>query len=138
MLQRQFDEEDANGRLAAMLQRQFDDEEADGQLAAMMLQRQFDEEDRLLAAERVEVLAEQQRVFDCRVCMDTLPEESVTRIEPCGHSFCRECIRGLIVSQIESRRFPVLCPTCTAEPDNNRPESIGSYVSVIHDFRHAG
>jgi hypothetical protein len=102
------------------------------QLAAM-LQRQFDEEDHLLVAERAELLAaaEQQRVFDCGVCLDTLPEESIARLDPCGHSFCRECIRGFIVSQIESRRFPVLCPTCMAEPGNNRPESIGSCVSII-------
>ena len=101
------------------------------QLAAM-LQRQFDEEDHLLAAERAELAATAERVFDCGVCLDTLPEESIARMEPCGHSFCRECVRGLIVSQIKSRRFPVLCPTCTAEPRNNRPESIGSYVSNIH------
>jgi hypothetical protein len=103
------------------------------QLAAM-LQRQFDEEDHLLVAERAELLAAagQQRVFDCGVCFDTLPEESIACIDPCGHSFCRECIREFIVSQIESRRFPVLCPTCTAGPGNNRPESIGSYVSIIH------
>jgi len=107
------------------------------QLAAM-LQRQF-EEDYLLATEHAELLAaaEQQRVFDCGVCLDTLPEESIARIEPCEHSFCRECVRGLIASQIESRRFPVLCPTCMAEPENNRPESIGSYVSFIHNFRQA-
>jgi hypothetical protein len=106
------------------------------QLAAM-LQRQFDEEDYLLATEHAELLAaaEQQRVFDCGVCLDTLPEESIARIDPCGHSFCRECVRGLIASQIELRRFPVLCPTCTAEPENNRPESIGSYVSFIRNSR---
>lgn len=95
---------------------------------ASMLQRQFDEEDRRLAAERAElaVAAEKERVFDCGMCMDTLPEESIARIEPCGHSFCRECVRELIVSQIESRRFPVLCPTCTAGPGNSgHPESIG-------------
>jgi hypothetical protein len=96
------------------------------QLAAM-LQRQFDEEDHFLAME-------QQRVFDCGVCLDMFPEESIARIDPCGHSFCRECVRGLIESQIESRRFPVLCPTCTAEPEKNRPESIGSYVSLIHSL----
>ena len=109
-------------RLAAMLQSQFDDEE-----------------DHLLATEHAGLLtaAEQQHVFDCGVCLDTLPEESVVRIEPCGHSFCKECVRGLIASQIESRRFPVLCPTCTAEPENYRPESIGSYASFIHDFRQA-
>ena len=98
------------------------------QLAAM-LQRQFDEEDHLLAAQLAELAAEQQRVFDCGVCMDTLPEDSIARIEPCGHPFCRECVRGFIVSQIESRRYPVLCPTCTAGPGKSRPESIGSYVS---------
>ena len=104
---------------------------------AAMLHRQFDEENYLLATERADLLAaaEQQRVFDCGVCLDTFPEESIARIDPCGHSFCRECVRGLIASEIESRRFPVLCPTCTAEPENNRPESIGSYVSSIQNFR---
>ena len=103
-----------------------------------MLQRQFDEEDRLLAMEHADfAAAEQQRVFDCGVCLDTLPEESIAHIDPYGHPFCRECVRGLIASQIESRHFPVLCPTCTAEPENNRPESIRSYVSFIHNFRQA-
>ena len=98
-----------------------------------MLQRQFDEEDHLLVAERAELLAaaEQQRVFDCGVCLDTLPEESIARLDPCGHTFCRECIRGFIVLQIESRRFPVLCPTCTADIGNKRLDSTGSYVSII-------
>jgi isopentenyldiphosphate isomerase len=82
---------------------------------AAMLQFQFDEEDRLLAAERSQLAATAQHVFDCGVCMDTLPEDSIARIDPCGHSFCRECVRSLIESQIESRRFPVLCPTCTAD-----------------------
>ena len=104
---------------------------------AAMLQRQLDEENYLLAMEHADLLAAagQQRVFDCGICLDTLPEESIARIDPCGHSFCRECVRGLIATQIESRRFPVLCPTCTAEPENTRPESIGSYVSFIHNFK---
>ena len=100
-----------------------------------MLQRQFDEEDRQLAAERAELVAseDQRGVFDCGMCMGTLPEESIARIEPCGHSFCRECVREFIVSQIESRRFPVSCPTCTAAgPGSGPPESIGSYVTIIH------
>jgi hypothetical protein len=101
-----------------------------------MLQRQFDEEDRRLVAERAELVAaaaaEKQGVFVCGMCMGTLPDESIARIEPCGHSFCRECVRELIVSQIESRRFPVSCPTCMAAgAGSSRPESIGSYVSSI-------
>ena len=88
-----------------------------------MLQSQFDEEDRMLAAERAKLATAAQNVFDCGVCMDTLPEESIARIDPCGHSFCRECVRSLIVSQIESRRFPVLCPTCTAERTTGTDET---------------
>jgi hypothetical protein len=106
------------------------------QLAAF-LQAQFDEEDRALAAERAELAAAAQRVFDCGVCMDTLPEDSIAPIEPCGHPFCRECVRGLIVSKIESRRFPVLCPTCTAEPGNGSESVIGS-MSVSVTFSTLG
>ena len=90
---------------------------------AAMLQSQFDEEDRMLAAERAQLATAAQHVFDCGVCMDTLPEDSIARIDPCGHSFCRECVRSLIVSQIESRRFPVLCPTCTAERTTGTEET---------------
>jgi hypothetical protein len=98
------------------------------------LQAQFDEENRLLFAERAELEAAAQRVFDCGVCMDTLPEEWIAPIDPCGHAFCRDCVRGFVASQIESRRFPVLCPTCTAEPGNN-PESIGSRYPYAEDWR---
>jgi hypothetical protein len=99
-------------------------------------QHQFDEENHLihlLVGEHTKLLAavELQRVFGCGVCLDTLPEESIASIDPCGHSFCRECIREFIMSQIESRRFPVLCLTCTAGPGDYRPESTGSYVSII-------
>ena len=101
---------------------------------ATKLQHQFDEEDHLLAAERADLIAaaaQQQRLFDCGSCTSTLSEESIARIEPCGHPFCRECVRGLIVSRIESHRYPVLCPTCAAGSGKNRQESIGSYVLVI-------
>jgi hypothetical protein len=97
-----------------------------------MLQAQFDEENRQLLAERSELATAAQRVFDCGVCMDTLPEEFVARFDPCDHAFCRDCIRGFISSQIESRRFPVLCPGCTAEPGNNS-ESIGSRCHRVLD-----
>jgi len=98
-----------------------------------MLQAQFDEENRLLLAERAELEAAAQQVFDCGVCMDALPEEFIARVDPCGHPFCRDCVRGFIASQIESRRFPVLCPTCTAEPGIN-PESIGSRCHYVWDW----
>jgi len=97
------------------------------------LQAQFDEENRLLLAERAELEADAQRIFDCGVCMDTLPEEFIARVDPCGHPFCRDCVRGYITSQIESRRFPILCPTCTAEPGIDS-ESIGSKCRYVEDW----
>ena len=100
-----------------------------------MLQSQFDEEDRMLAAERAQLASAAQHVFDCGVCMDTLPEDSIARIDPCGHSFCRECVRSLIVSQIESRRFPVLCPTCTAERTTGT-EDTGSKLDLVCVLKH--
>lgn len=62
--------------------------------------------------------------------MDTLPEGFIARIDPCGHSFCRDCVRGHITSQIESRRFPILCPTCTAEPEIDS-KSVGSKCRYV-------
>jgi hypothetical protein len=48
-----------------------------------------------------------------------------------------ECVRSFIVSQIESRRFPVLCPPCTAAAErtelNERP---GCLVTVWPVRRH--
>lgn len=98
---------------------------------AALLQLQFDEEDRLLSAERSELAAAAQRVFDCGVCMDTLPEDSIARVEPCGHAFCRECVREFVASRIRSRRFPVLCPTCTAGRANGDSESIGKVTREL-------
>ena len=90
---------------------------------AAILQSRFDEEDRMLAAERAQLAAAAQLVFDCGVCMNMVPEESIARIDSCGHSFCRDCIRSLVVSHIESRRFPVLCPTCKMERTTGAQET---------------
>ncbi|KAH9016423.1 hypothetical protein EDB83DRAFT_232584 [Lactarius deliciosus] len=46
--------------------------------------------------------------------MESIPEDSVARLDPCEHAFCRECMRGYVSTRLEERRFPILCPTCTA------------------------
>ncbi|KAH9167937.1 hypothetical protein EDB89DRAFT_1644128 [Lactarius sanguifluus] len=46
--------------------------------------------------------------------MEKMPEDSVARLDPCEHAFCRECMRGYVSTRLEERRFPILCPTCTA------------------------
>ncbi|KAI9434828.1 hypothetical protein H4582DRAFT_1818325 [Lactarius indigo] len=89
-------------------------EQDDGLSYARRLQNEFDSEDRALSAERHKLSKNVQRVFQCGICMEDMPEDSVARPDPCGHPFCRECMRGYVSSRLEEHRFPVLCPTCTA------------------------
>jgi Ring finger domain len=86
----------------------------DGLSYALRLQREFDAEDRALTAQRTELSKSAQRLFECGICMDEMPEDSIARPDSCGHSFCRECLRGHVSARLEERRFPILCPTCTA------------------------
>ena len=55
-----------------------------------------------------------QRFFECGICMEEMPDDSIARPDPCGHDFCRDCLRGHVTARIDEHRFPILCPTCTA------------------------
>jgi hypothetical protein len=81
---------------------------------AKHLQSEFDNEHRALSAERVNLSRTEQQVFECGICMEDMPVDSVARPDPCGHAFCRECMRGYVSASLEEHRFPILCPTCTA------------------------
>jgi hypothetical protein len=83
-------------------------------LEAMRLQNEFDKEDRTLSAQRAELAKSTQRLFECGICMEEMPDDSIARPNPCGHAFCRECLRGHVTARLDEHRFPILCPTCTA------------------------
>ena len=83
-------------------------------LLALRVQQQYDEEDRHLRAQREQLLQIELRVFKCGVCLEEQPEDFVARLEPCGHRFCRDCIKGHVQSKLEEHRFPVICPSCMA------------------------
>ncbi|KAH8999926.1 hypothetical protein EDB86DRAFT_621847 [Lactarius hatsudake] len=87
---------------------------------AMRLQNEFDNEDRALSAERIRLSQTAQQVFECGICMEEMPEDSVARLDPCEHAFCRECMRGYVSTRLEEHRFPVLCPTCAASKGKGR------------------
>jgi len=53
-------------------------------------------------------------LFECGICMEEMLDDSIACPEPCGHAFCRECLRGHVTTRLGERRFPILCPTCTA------------------------
>jgi len=80
----------------------------------MRLQREYDDEDRALSVQRTALARAAQRLFQCGICMEEMPEDSIARPDSCGHPFCRECLRGHVASRLDEHRFPILCPTCTA------------------------
>jgi len=62
-----------------------------------------------------------RRTVECRICMEKHHGDRVTSLDPCGHEFCRPCIKGYIGVKLAERRFPILCPICTAEDVKNGP-----------------
>ena len=96
------------------------DDGLDSVLYAMRLQHEFDKEDRALAAQRAELAKFAQRLFECGICLEKMPVDSIARPDPCGHTFCRECLRGHVSARIDEHRFPVLCPSCTADKSKGK------------------
>jgi chromosome segregation ATPase len=82
---------------------------------------EFDEEIHRLRTQRDRFLRNTQPLVTCGVCMDKHPEDYITPLDPCGHKFCRDCIKNHIGAKLEEHGFPILCPVCTAEGDNGDP-----------------
>lgn len=90
---------------------------------ALELQRKYEEENQQLVNQR-EILQRMQPVFfECLICFDKYPQDSVARVGACEHRFCRDCLRGHAKAKISERRFPILCPLCVA--DKNRVDHGG-------------
>jgi hypothetical protein len=101
----------------------------DSILCAMRLQREFDEENPAFSAQRIELDSSAKRFFECGICMDEMPVDSIARIDSCGHVFCRECLRGHVTARLDERRFPILCPTCTAAKGKGKGKIGGTCVA---------
>jgi bacterioferritin-associated ferredoxin len=97
-------------------------DEADHQLH-VELQRQFEEEDRQLRTQLEDLKTQVPLTFDCGICLSTEAEFMIFRFEPCGHAFCRDCVRGFVQSKIVEHRFPIVCPTCAIAKDVLHPGS---------------
>lgn len=91
-----------------------DDESEDDFTLAIRVQAKFEEEDMMLRhqLQALQRQQETQSTFNCCICMDELPTDYIARVDACGHSFCRECLRQYVTSGLEDRRYPLLCPEC--------------------------
>ncbi|KAJ7307075.1 hypothetical protein DFH08DRAFT_901173 [Mycena albidolilacea] len=106
--------------VAAQLQMDWDRAQQDDASEAQARQREFEAEDALLVAERAALQKEVQAVFECGVCFDKYPEDYVARIPDCTHGFCRDCMKGYVVSKLQDKLYPIFCPICVT--DNARVE----------------
>ena len=103
------------------------DDRVESLLYAMRLQYEFDSEDRALSAQRADLAKDAQRLFVCGICLEEMPDDSIARPHPCGHTFCRECLRGHVAARIGERRYPVLCPSCTANKGKGKGAAGSTY-----------
>jgi hypothetical protein len=85
--------------------------------------RQFDEEVQRLCEQREERMKNTRRTVECGICMERHHGDRVAALDPCGHEFCRNCIKSHVGVQLAERRFPILCPICKAEGIKDEPGS---------------
>ncbi|KAI0317531.1 hypothetical protein OF83DRAFT_1120887 [Amylostereum chailletii] len=107
----------------------------DGFQQALLQQQEFDEESRRLRAQLEHLRRTAiQRTFECGICFDEHPEDDVAPIEGCSHTFCRECMRDYVGSMLSQHRFPILCPTCSADRGAERPGAVGQNILQVLNF----
>ncbi|KAG8686610.1 hypothetical protein FRC09_014027 [Ceratobasidium sp. 395] len=98
-------------------------------LLALRMQEEFDAEDQLLTA-----LAQESapgRSFDCGICFETFHTGALAPMDGCDHPYCRECMREYVQSKLESRTFPILCPTCHSTKGGGTPGTVGQGLIEI-------
>ena len=52
-------------------------------------QRRYEVEDRELRAQMEELQMHESKTFVCGICLERCLEDSVARLDGCGHPFCR-------------------------------------------------
>ena len=86
-----------------MMRRQKDEEQLRSEEYARKLQEEFEAEDR----QRQQA---QNVQLDCQICYDTIKVDDYLPIDGCGHMFHPACIVEHLETEINERRFPLLCP----------------------------
>ena len=46
---------------------------------------------------------------DCPICICPVELSQVYRLEYCGHAYCRECLKSLILNGLTDKKFPIQC-----------------------------
>lgn len=57
--------------------------------------------------------------FECKICLERCQKEDLAYAGGCRHAFCRECLREYVVTKIQEKTHPIVCPVCAADEENN-------------------
>ena len=93
-------------------------------------QQKYEMEDRRLAIEREALAVAYPKPFQCGICLDDHPEDSVARIGQCRHPFCRDCLREYVRSKLSEHIYPIFCPICAVEQGVSQP-SCASSIAIM-------
>jgi len=126
------DGDDRDYLLALQLQWDINKEERASVERAAREQQQYDMEDRQLVSEREALAAALPDIFECGICLDEHPEDSVARIVHCRHQFCRTCLREYIRNKLSEHIYPIFCPSCVAEQGTSEPTCAFYLLSNTH------
>ncbi|CAD8097178.1 unnamed protein product [Paramecium sonneborni] len=85
---------------------------------AHQLQQQFDEEDNLMKQFEIEqhfeeyqaVQIEKKNQVECKICLEYIPFIELATLY-CSHMYHQKCLAQYCLTQMESRQFPILCPS---------------------------
>ena len=69
------------------------------------------------------------QIFSCGICLEIHQNDFLAYVIPCGHPYCRQCLKDYVVSKIEERCYPILCPGCLAGKDRSDREPEGMDLS---------
>lgn len=67
--------------------------------------------------------------FRCSICMEDYRTKNAIRFTPCRHPFCKDCARGYVLSKLEDRQLPILCPLCATETERPAARIGGRYFT---------
>ncbi|KZT57546.1 hypothetical protein CALCODRAFT_434076 [Calocera cornea HHB12733] len=65
----------------------------------------------------------------CAICLDDVAQGEEEVLQPCGHRFCRDCLKMHVSQTLEAGKLPIACPSCQADSSED-PASVSREVAT--------
>ncbi|KIM31026.1 hypothetical protein M408DRAFT_65506 [Serendipita vermifera MAFF 305830] len=85
------------------------------ELRDLQLAAELQREEESIVVQHARLLDMEDTGFNCDICSEHWSIGMMSKVDSCGHAICRECMVGYVKSQLDERRWPVVCPLCRAE-----------------------